>query len=313
MSKKHDERSQLIQRTLQEMVEAAQKRQRENASFDKKTAMENRNLLNLPVKSKGEEMDGAAAIEKIAVDALYSAASDGKNEQDGQAGNSKAQHEEAAFIRRAAEALIFASEQPVTLKHLAEKLGTKTNWPGLIARLKKDFSDRGFELVKVAGGYRFQTKPEFAALIAPDHEMNSKLSQAALEVLAIIAYHQPVSRADIEAIRGVFLGRDLLDKLLELGWIKYGRRRKTPGRPMTFATTSEFLSHFHLEGIEALPGMQELKQSGLLSPTPPSDLDALLARADELADGGIDMDQEGNLGGTETEIEFMQDYLSQEK
>ncbi|MGE3769942.1 MAG: SMC-Scp complex subunit ScpB [Bdellovibrionales bacterium] len=174
-----------------------------------------------------------------------------------------------ATCLRIAEALIFAAEQPVTLAKLEEKLGKDVDLPMLIAELQQSYEGKGLQLVSVAGGYAFRTSTDVAALLkgeAPPE--NKKPPRAATETLAIIAYHQPVTRAEIEAIRGVQVSRGTLDILMEAGWVRPGKRRETPGRPVTWLTTPEFLEHFGLSSLRDLPGIEELKAAGLLDAKP---------------------------------------------
>jgi segregation and condensation protein B len=165
---------------------------------------------------------------------------------------------------RAAEALLFAGGEPVTAKALAEKLGPGVDVAAVLAKLRQDYAGRGVELVEAGGAWRFQSAPDLAGLFAEEREAPRRLPRAALETLAVIAYHQPVTRAEIEDIRGVSLSRGSMELLLEIGWIRPRGRRRTPGRPLTFGTTDTFLSHFGLASLDALPGKDDLKGLGLL-------------------------------------------------
>jgi segregation and condensation protein B len=167
---------------------------------------------------------------------------------------------------RAVEALLFAGGEPITAKALGEKLGAGVDVAAVLMKLKADYAGRGVHLVETGAGWRFQSAPDLAGLFAETREAPKRLPKAALETLAVIAYHQPVTRAEIEDIRGVSLSRGSMELLLEIGWIKPRGRRRTPGRPLTFGTTDAFLSHFGLASLDALPGKDDLKVLGLLDP-----------------------------------------------
>ncbi|MCY6380582.1 SMC-Scp complex subunit ScpB [Hoeflea prorocentri] len=171
---------------------------------------------------------------------------------------------------RIAEALVFASAEPVPESVIAEKLPEGTDVRSVMKRLAAFYSLRGVNLLRVDNNWAFRTAADLSFLIHRDQVDVRKLSRAALEVLAIIAYHQPVTRAEIEEIRGVATSRGTLDVLLESGWIRMRGRRKTPGRPVTYGTTLDFLDHFGLEELRDLPGVEELKGAGLLSSRIPS-------------------------------------------
>ena len=163
------------------------------------------------------------------------------------------------------EALIFASSEPVLERVLEKHLPDGVGLTEVLEVIDNRYGeDSGIGLTKVGQGWAFRTKPEISALLNIEREAERPLSRAALEVVAIIAYHQPITRAEIEEIRGVSISRGTMDILLELGWIKPRGRRRTPGRPLTWGTTDGFLDHFGLEEINALPGLDELKQAGLL-------------------------------------------------
>lgn len=166
---------------------------------------------------------------------------------------------------RMAEAIIFASSAPVTLKTLEEHLPKGSDLAAIMDALVMAYKMRGINLIKVGDAYAFRTAPDLAFLFSMAQESERKLSRAALEVLAIIAYHQPVTRAELEEIRGVETSKGTLDVLLETGWIRIRGRRQAPGRPVTYGTTQDFLDHFSLPDISDLPGMEELKGAGLLS------------------------------------------------
>ncbi|MEM8595856.1 MAG: SMC-Scp complex subunit ScpB [Pseudomonadota bacterium] len=176
---------------------------------------------------------------------------------------------------RMVEALLFASAEPLTLVDLARRLPEGTDAPAAITALEKRYAGRGVRLERIGQGWAFRTAPDLGFLMREEVVEEKKLSRAAIETLAIIAYHQPVTRAEIEEIRGVSVSKGTLDLLLDLGWVKLGRRRESPGRPATFGTTSAFLDHFELTSTRDLPGLKELREAGLLDPEPagtPADL-----------------------------------------
>jgi segregation and condensation protein B len=169
---------------------------------------------------------------------------------------------------RLLEALIFASAEPLDQRTLADRLGGGVDIGRLLAELKQDYAGRGIDLVRTAGRWSFRTAPDLAEKLRVDAEVQRKLSRATVETLAIIAYHQPVTRAEIEGIRGVATSKGTLDILMEAGWVRPGKRRETPGRPLTWITTDGFLDHFGLESLRDLPNLEDLKASGLLDPRP---------------------------------------------
>ena len=165
---------------------------------------------------------------------------------------------------RLLEALLFAAPMPLSEAELSERLGLETDVPALLQDLGASYAERGVNLVRLAGGWTFRTAPDLAPFLVSERPVSRKLSRAAVETLAIIAYHQPVTRAEVEAIRGVALARGTLDKLMEAGWVRPRGRRDSPGRPLTWATTPAFLAHFGLGDLTELPGVEELRQAGLL-------------------------------------------------
>lgn len=186
---------------------------------------------------------------------------------------------------RIAEALVFASAQPVTEAFIAERVPKGVDVPAIMAKLKAFYSQRGVNLVQVGVSWAFRTAGDMSFVIRADEKEPKKLSRAALEVLAIIAYHQPVTRAEIEDIRGVQTSRGTLDVLMEAGWVRFRGRRRTPGRPVTMGTTVDFLDHFGLEELRDLPGLDELKGAGLLSGRIPSNFGIPLpSMSDELTE-----------------------------
>lgn len=165
---------------------------------------------------------------------------------------------------RMVEALLFASNAPLAKADIASRLPEGSDIDGLLLELQHAYSGRGVNLVQVAGKWMFRTASDLAFLLQRDAGEQKKLSRPALETLAIIAYHQPVTRAEIEEIRGVSASKGTIDVLMELGWIRMRGRRRTPGRPITYGTTETFLVHFGLDAIGDLPGLEELKGAGLL-------------------------------------------------
>ncbi len=168
-------------------------------------------------------------------------------------------------LMRAVEATLFASEQPMSADQLSSYLAGADVRPALAA-LEEHYRHRGIRLVERGKRWQFQTAPDLAHLLRREKEQLRRLSRAATEVLAIVAYHEPVSRAEIEAIRGVQTASGTLDVLMEAGWVRVAGRREVPGRPVIYATTPEFLSHFGLASRRELPGLDELKAAGLLDP-----------------------------------------------
>lgn len=206
-----------------------------------------------------------------------------------------------AQAMRVVEALLFASAQPLPAEELARSVPAGIAIDAVLARLMALYEPRGVNLRAVAGGYAFRTAPDLGYLLAADAEPPRKLSRAALEVLAIIAYHQPVTRAEIEDIRGVATAKGTLDILIEAGWVRLRGRRRSPGRPVTFGTTPGFLDHFGLGRIDDLPGLEELKGSGFIEgrltrdlsvPVPDDDPD-LRADEDPLGDLFTPLDENG--------------------
>jgi segregation and condensation protein B len=165
---------------------------------------------------------------------------------------------------RVVEALLFSAAEPVPEEALALRFGDDVHVPALLAELAAFYEGRGVNLVRRGGGWIFATAPDLAPALRHERAVSRNLSRAAVETLAVIAYHQPVTRAEIEAIRGVALGRGTLDRLLEAGWVRPRGRREAPGRPLNWVTTPHFLSHFGLDNLAELPGVEELRAAGLL-------------------------------------------------
>ena len=169
---------------------------------------------------------------------------------------------------RMVEAILFASAEPATVADLAARMPHGCDPAEALVTLRKRYEGRGVHIVKIGDAYAFRTAGDLGFLMQKEHVEQKKLSRAAIETLAIVAYHQPVTRAEIEEIRGVAVSRGTIDQLLELDWIRLGRRRMTPGRPVTFVVTDHFLDHFGLESARDLPGLKELRAAGLLESRP---------------------------------------------
>ncbi len=189
---------------------------------------------------------------------------------------------------RMVEAILFASADPVTLVELTARMPHGADPAEALVNLRKRYDGRGVNLVRVGDAWAMRTAPDLGALMRKETVETRKLSRAAIETLAIVAYHQPVTRAEIEEIRGVAVSRGTVDQLMELEWIRLGRRRMTPGRPVTFVVTESFLDHFGLESARDLPGLKELRAAGLLDNRPAPGL--ALPDADE---------DDGQIGQTE--------------
>jgi segregation and condensation protein B len=170
---------------------------------------------------------------------------------------------------RMIEAILFASAEPVTVRELEARMPHGCDAAEAIVHLRKRYEGRGVNLSKVGDAWTMRTSPDLGYLMQKETVETRKLSRAAIETLAIIAYHQPVTRAEIEEIRGVSVNRGTVDQLLEMEWIRFGRRKMTPGRPVTFVVTQNFLGHFGLETARDLPGLKELRSAGLLENRPP--------------------------------------------
>ena len=169
---------------------------------------------------------------------------------------------------RMVEAILFASADPVTVAELSARMPHGADPAEALVYLRKRYDGRGVHVVKVGDAWAIRTAPDLGFLMQKETVEQKKLSRAAIETLAIIAYHQPATRAEIEEIRGVAVSRGTIDQLLELEWIRFGRRRMTPGRPVTFVVTQGFLDHFGLESARDLPGLKELRAAGLLDSRP---------------------------------------------
>jgi segregation and condensation protein B len=176
------------------------------------------------------------------------------------------------------EALLFAAAEPLDEQALRARLGPEADLPELLGALAERYEGRGVNLVRVAGGWAFRTAPDLAEALRVERPVARKLSRAAVETLAVVAYHQPVTRAEIEEIRGVSLAKGTLDTLIEAGWVRPRGRRISPGRPLLWVTTPDFLAHFGLDSLADLPAVDELRAAGLLDlapPAPDSDADRM--------------------------------------
>jgi segregation and condensation protein B len=198
---------------------------------------------------------------------------------------------------RLLEALLFSSAEPVDEKTLGERLPSDVDVHAALLRLQEEYAPRGVNLVRIAGKWAFRTATDLNWLLSKESVAPRKLSRAAIETLAIVAYHQPVTRAEIEDIRGVVMSKGTLDVLLETSWVRMRGRRKAPGRPITYGTTEAFLAHFGLDALGDMPGIEELKGAGLLDgripagfavPLPSDDV-ALREDEDPLEPGDLDL------------------------
>ncbi len=179
---------------------------------------------------------------------------------------------------RIVEAMLFAAAEPIAMDEFKEFLPEGTNVESILADLTENYANRGVNIVQVAGKFALRTAADMGAILRRDKTEQKRLTKAALETLAIIAYHQPTTRAEIEDVRGVAISKGTLDNLLEIGWVKMRGRRKTPGRPVTYGTTESFLNHFGLNELTDLPGLQELKSAGLLDGNLPPGFDIPMPR-----------------------------------
>jgi segregation and condensation protein B len=217
---------------------------------------------------------------------------------------------------RLLEALLFASAAPLSVAQLARHFPEETTLEPLLEELQGLYANRGVNLRRVGSDWAFRTAADLASRMTLEQVATRKLSRVATETLAIIAYHQPVTRAEVEEIRGVSLSRGTLDLLLELGWIKPKGRRRTPGRPVTWGTTGAFLDHFGLSSLEALPGMDELKAAGLIDSRPAVSALASRGKLFDVEPSDVDDDEEEQeTGETAAELlaaDFGEDLLANE-
>jgi segregation and condensation protein B len=209
---------------------------------------------------------------------------------------------EADDVQRTLEAILFASAEPVDEKLLESRLPEGTDLKAELKKLGDHYATRGVNLVRVAGKWALRTASDLGHRIARDTPPPRKLSRAAIETLAIVAYHQPVTRAEIEEIRGVTINTGTLDVLIQSGWVRLRGRRKVPGRPVTYGTTEDFLIHFGLDQIEDLPGLDELKGAGFLDDRLPAgfavpipnDISTLREDEEPLEEGDPELDPESS-------------------
>ncbi|MFC6583998.1 SMC-Scp complex subunit ScpB [Sulfitobacter aestuariivivens] len=192
---------------------------------------------------------------------------------------------------RMIEAVLFATSEPITLKELETRMPHGCDAAEAMVHLRKRYEGRGVQVVRVDDGYALRTAADLGFLMQKETVEVRKLSRAAIETLAIIAYHQPVTRAEIEEIRGVSVSRGTVDQLLELEWIRFGRRKMTPGRPVTFVVTQNFLDHFGLENARDLPGLKELRSAGLLENRPPPGTVPVLGDGEEEEDADVNQSE----------------------
>lgn len=194
---------------------------------------------------------------------------------------------------RMVEAILFATAEPVTVAELTSRMPHGSDPAEALVYLKKRYEGRGVHVVRVGDAWAMRTAGDLGFLMRKETVETRKLSRAAIETLAIVAYHQPVTRAEIEEIRGVSVSRGTIDQLIELEWIRFGRRRMTPGRPVTFVVTQDFLDHFGLETARDLPGLKELRAAGLLENRPPP------GQMPALGEGDVDADEATEEGQSE--------------
>ncbi len=186
-------------------------------------------------------------------------------------------------LTRSVEAVLFAADDPMSVGEICSYVGADADVKAALGELVARYASRGINLVERGGRWHFQTAPDMAHFLRREREETRKLSRAGIETLAIIAYHEPVSRAEIEAIRGVQISKGTLDVLMEAGWVRPAGRREVPGRPLTYATTPGFLAHFGLANRRDLPGIDDLKAAGLLDPVDLA-FESLEMQADEAAE-----------------------------
>ncbi len=190
---------------------------------------------------------------------------------------------------RMVEAILFATAEPLSVAELNARMPHGCDAAEALALLRKRYQGRGVQVCKIGDAWAIRTAPDLGFLMRKETVETRKLSRAAIETLAIIAYHQPVTRAEIEEIRGVSVSRGTVDQLIELEWIRFGRRRMTPGRPVTYVVTQGFLDHFGLESARDLPGLKELRAAGLLENRPPP------GTMDDPDDGEAGQDDQGDM------------------
>tara|TARA_X000000368_G_scaffold318219_1_gene255487 strand:+ start:326 stop:976 length:651 start_codon:yes stop_codon:yes gene_type:complete len=207
---------------------------------------------------------------------------------------------------RIIEAILFASDEPIPEDDLKEKIINKDKFNSYIEELKNFYNSRGINLIKTSSKWSFRTSPDLSDDLTIFKKQKRRISRAALETLAIVAYNQPVTRSEIENIRGVQMGRGSIDHLMEIGWIKPGARKNIPGKPTLWSTTDLFLEHFGLENLSNLPNKEELKASGFL------DKRAAIATISDIANNNLD-EEEKNIHQDETEEENLDDFISDDQ
>jgi segregation and condensation protein B len=192
---------------------------------------------------------------------------------------------------RMIEAMLFASAEPLSLPEMAARMPHGCDPAEALVLLRRRYEGRGVNVVRAGDRWAIRTAPDLGFLMRQEAVETRRLSRAAIETLAIVAYHQPVTRAEIEEIRGVAVSKGTVDQLIEMGWLKLGRRRMTPGRPVTFVTTTEFLDHFGLESARDLPGLAELRAAGLLESRPPGAFGTSVAEGEDEGEDDIDQSE----------------------
>lgn len=255
--------------------------------------------------AEGEVAEGEAeADEEAAIEHLPDEDEDAPVDQVVETGEEDEDEDEAANYEldlehvRMAEALLFAAAEPLNVATLKDRMPEGIHMPAVLEALTAQYENRGVHLMSIAGKWAFRTAPDLSFMMEKERVEQRRLSRAAIETLSIIAYHQPVTRAEIEAIRGVSVSKGTIDVLMEVGWVKLRGRRRVPGRPVTYGTSGDFLDHFGLDMVKDLPGMEELKAAGLLDARLPSGFgvpspeDALPEEAEDDED-----DQEDLFGG----------------
>lgn len=209
--------------------------------------------------------------------------------------NPELEFDEQTNLLRLAEAVLFAAVEPLDNASIGAQLPEGTDVEAVLKDLRKLYSSRGVNLINIGGKWTMRTAPDLADKLKIERTSQRRLSRAAHETLAVVAYHQPVTRAEIEEIRGVSLSKGTMDVLLEVDWIRPGRRRNSPGRPLTWGTTEGFLSHFGIENLKDLPGIQELRAAGLIDQRPAVNIYAVSAGGDELPLESITGENESGL------------------
>lgn len=228
-------------------------------------------LNEIAEEMRDEELEEAQAIESVEESVDSDAQSEDEQDEAEEVSEILSQPMNQEEQLCVLEAILFASSEPLSPKALHERLPNDADLNVLLPALKEQYQGRGVELIEIDGHWAFRTAQEIAKSLTIEKAVNKKMSRAMLETMAIIAYHQPLTRAEIENIRGVATHRGTLDTLMEMEWVKPGRRRETPGRPLTWMTTMKFLDHFQLEALNDLPGLDDLKASGLLDKRPAID------------------------------------------